>query len=69
MFCSQNYHKSAFVTLKWAKIGNLGAENSTFTSELHQYASEYIKMYAERIVQRFCARNYQRSGFYYILKG
>ena len=31
---------------------------------MHQYASEYIKMYAERIVQRFCARNYQRSGFY-----
>ena len=49
MFCSQNYHKSAFVTLKWAKIGDLGAENSTFTSEcskcinMHQNTSKCMQ--------------------------
>ena len=49
MFCSQNYHKSAFVTLKWAKIGYLGAENSTFTSEcskcinMHQNTSKCMQ--------------------------
>ena len=32
MFCAQNYHKSAFVILKLAKIGDLGAKNSIFTS-------------------------------------
>ena len=49
MFCAQNYHKSAFVTLKWAKIGYLGAENSTFTFEcskcinMHQNTSKCMQ--------------------------
>ena len=49
MFCAENYHKSAFIILKWAKIGDLGAENSTFTSEsskcinMHQSASKCMQ--------------------------
>ena len=49
MFCAHNYHKRAFVTLKWAKIGDLGAENSTFTSEcskcinMHQNTSKCMQ--------------------------
>ena len=49
MFCAHNYHKSAFVTLKWAKIGDLAAENSTFTSEcskcinMHQNTSKCMQ--------------------------
>ena len=46
MFCAENHNKSDFTILKWAKIGDLGAENSTFTSESSN-ASECIKMYAE----------------------
>ena len=48
MFCANNYHKSAFVVLKWAKIGDLGTKNSTFTSEclkcinMHQSASKCV---------------------------
>ena len=49
MFCSQNYHKSAFVTLKWDKICYLVAKNSTFTSEcskcinMHQNTSKCMQ--------------------------
>ena len=49
MFCAHNYHKIAFVTLKWAKIGYLGAENGTFTSEcskcinMHQNTSKCMQ--------------------------
>ena len=48
MFCANNYHKSAFDVLKWAKIGDLGTKNSTFTSEclkcinMHQSASKCV---------------------------
>ena len=48
-FCAQNYHKSAFVTLKWAKIGYLGAGNSTITFEcskcinMHQNTSKCMQ--------------------------
>ena len=49
MFCAHNYHKIAFVTLKWAKIGYLGAKNGTFTSEcskcinMHQNTSKCMQ--------------------------
>ena len=65
MFYAQNYHKSAVVTLKWAKIGDLGAKIAHFLLNA-QNASECIKTYAEWIVLMFCAQNYQRSDFQYI---
>ena len=49
MFCARNYHKSTFVTLKWAKIGEFGVINSTFTSrcskciKMHQNASKCMQ--------------------------
>ena len=58
MFCAQNSHKSAFVTLKWAKIGYLGAENSTFTSE----CSKCIKMHQNTSK---CMQNELCKGFVY----
>ena len=51
MFCAQNYHKSAVVTLKWAKIGDLGAKIAHFLLNA-QNASICIRMH-----QNLCRMN------------
>ena len=49
MFCAHNYRRRAFVTLKCAKIGYLGAKNGTFISEcskcinMHQNTSKCMQ--------------------------
>ena len=52
MFYAQKYHKSAVVTLKWAKIGDLGAkiahfllnaQNASICIRMHQNASKCKK--------------------------
>ena len=52
MFCARNYHKSAVVTLKWTKIGDLGAkiahflkdaQNASICIRMHQNASKCMK--------------------------
>ena len=71
MFCAQNYHKSAFVILKWAKIGDLGAKNSIFTSNA-QNASKCIRMH-QNVCRMNCAKvlctKLSKKGFLLHLKG
>ena len=43
MFYAQNYHKGAVITLKWAKIGDLGAKIAHFLLNA-QNASICIRM-------------------------
>ena len=52
MFHAQKYHKSAVVTLKWAKIGDLGAKIAHFLLNA-QNASICIRMH-----QNVCRMNY-----------
>ena len=51
MFYAQNYLKSAVVTVKWAKIGDLGAKIAHFLKDA-QNASICIKMH-----QNLCRMN------------
>ena len=78
MFCAHNYHKSAFVTLKWAKIGYLGAENNTFTSEcskcinMHQNTSkcmqnELCKGFVHEIINEVVFITFQKAKIYKLL--
>ena len=53
MFCAQNYHKSAVVTLKWAKIGDLGAKIAHFLLNA-QNASICIRMH-QNVCRMNCA--------------
>ena len=51
MFYAWNYHKSAVVTVKWAKIGDLGAKIAHFLKNA-QNASICIRMH-----QNLCRMN------------
>ena len=53
MFYAQNYHKSAVVTLKWAKIGDLGAKIAHFLLNA-QNASICIRMH-QNVCRMNCA--------------
>ena len=46
MFYARNYHKSAVVTLKWAKIGDIGAKIAHFLKDA-QNASICIRMHQD----------------------
>ena len=52
-FYAQNYHKSAVVTLKWAKIGDLGAKIAHFLLNA-QNASICIRMH-QNVCRMNCA--------------